>query len=70
MPIAVTMRGMLEPILIKEDFQTAVTDMNIAAASGKEFLLANSVDGGAIAMALHNILSIREVEEDDALIGR
>lgn len=62
--IAITMRGALEPIIVRDEFDKAVYDMNLAAASGREFVLTTQEDGRNLAVALRNILTLQELEED------
>lgn len=65
MPSEVTMRGLLEPVRLEEGFMEAIATLNMAAAQGKEFVVATSLeDGENIAMAARNILIIKGVEDE------
>lgn len=65
MPTDVTMRGLLEPLRLEEDFPTCVGTLNMATAQGKEFVVATAEDNGDhIAVAARNILTLREVTDD------
>jgi hypothetical protein len=63
MTVAVTMRGMLEPVLIEEGFIEATHALNMANAQGKEFILATTPEGDNIGMSMRNILFIKEIDE-------
>jgi len=64
MPTAITMRGLLEPIVINENFLETTTALNMAAAKGSEFVICNAPDGEPVAFATHNILTVKEIEGD------
>lgn len=67
MAVKIDMRGSLTPYYMTGDFAATINSMQLAAASGKEFLVFESIDGSHIAVASHNILAIKEVDDDDAL---
>ena len=64
MPTAVTMRGMLEPIVLQDGFMETVNALNISVAKGNHFVIGERDDNGEpIAIALPNILTITGVDD-------
>lgn len=61
--VAVTMRGVLEPVILDEDFMSTIKTLNDAAIQGKEFVLSRTPNGGHVGMAMHNILTVKSVED-------
>lgn len=63
MPTDITLRGMLEPIRIEENFMETANVLENMAARGKEFVVAtDDGDGNNIAVAIRNILAFKEVD--------
>lgn len=60
MTVLLTMRGELEAVELEPDFVEFANDLNIAGAKGKEFMIARTTEGDNIAIAMHNILTVRE----------
>lgn len=67
MPVAVTMKGLLEPVVLEDSFLEAANALNIAAAQGKEFIVTRDNDGKNVALAMHNILYIKEQDEESLI---
>lgn len=68
MTLEVTSRETLEPTLVAGKFEDFVTDLNIAAASGKVFVIATELRNGSerhVALETRNITRIRDLEDDD-----
>jgi len=65
MPIAIHMRGLLEPVIADETLSDSLTAMNMAASAGKEFMVVDGMDSDFIAIKMDNILTMREVEVDE-----
>ena len=63
MTVAVTLRGALEPVLLDEDFPSIANTLNMAGATGRQFIAADG-ENGPVLIALNQILTVREVEED------
>lgn len=63
MTVIVTMRGLLEPVEVENDFVGMANDLNIAAASGKAFVVARSPEGENMALQAGEILVIKEKDE-------
>lgn len=64
MPVSIKMKGSLEDVLADEDFVPTVNAMNLSASKGMNFLIVDAPDGRHIALALPNIISIEELEDD------
>lgn len=70
MPIAITMKGVLEPIVIEESFADAVTSLQLSSAQGKEFIVGTMKDGQAVGISMRNIVSFGELDENyEPLVG-
>lgn len=67
MPVAVTMKGLLEPITLEDSFLETANALNIASAQGKEFIVTKNSDGEHVALAMRNILYILE-QDPEALV--
>lgn len=64
MPTSVTMKGMLEPIVLHDGFLETVQALNISIAKGNHFVVGERDDNGEpIALALPNILTITAVDD-------
>lgn len=64
MPTAVTMKGLLEPIILHDEFMETVNALNISSAKGNHFVIGERDDNGEpIAMALPNILTITGIDD-------
>ncbi len=73
--IEVTSRGVLETTRLAGSFDEFVSNLNIAAASGKQFVLATEVrrddaDDDRVALNTELIAVARPVEVEDAFVGR
>lgn len=65
MPIAIKMRGELEPSVIEDsDFQEVVQGLQMAKMKGMEFMILDKDDGFKKAFYLPNLSSIEEFGED------
>jgi hypothetical protein len=60
MPVAVTMKGLLEPVVLEDSFLETSNALNVAAAKGMEFIVTRNVEGDPVALSMHNILFIQE----------
>lgn len=65
MTVTVQLRGALDTVELDQEFTDMVTDLNVAAASGKMLMISRTMSGDKIALAIPNILSI--TEDEDAL---
>lgn len=70
MVVVVWSRNSLEPRRIQGDLISLVNDMNIAAASGKQFVVVQKEDGAPVAIQTQNITTMDQEDESDAYIGR
>jgi hypothetical protein len=71
--LEITSRDTLDETLIEGDFHSFINDLNIAAASGKQFVIAAEVreDGSEpVAFETRNITRIRVSEAERAFVGR
>jgi hypothetical protein len=72
--IEVTSRGVLETTRLQGSFDEFVSNLNIAAASGKQFVLATEARRDAeddrVALNTQLIAVARPVEVEDAFVGR
>ncbi len=74
MTCEITHKNTFEPTIIEGDFMAFINDLNIAAANGKQFVVANEArpDGSLapVAFETRNITRIRNVDSDAcAFIG-
>ena len=65
MPSALTMRGLIEPIMLEDNVLETVHLLNQNIAQGKEFVATKTADGDDLVIKLGNILTIRSVDDDD-----
>lgn len=75
MTLEVTSRETLEPTIVASDFAQFVNDLNLAAAAGKQYVIATEVRDGRespVALETRNIVRIRDLGEnaEDAFVGR
>lgn len=72
--IDVTSRGILDTTRLAGSFDEFIANLNIAAASGKQFVIATEAneDGNDANVALNTqlIARIRPVDVEDAFVGR
>lgn len=71
MTVEVTSRDTLDPTRCEGRFVDFVNDLNIAAAAGKAFVLAQEAGRGPVALETRNITRVRDLgeEEPSAYIG-
>jgi hypothetical protein len=65
MTVEITSRDTLETTMVRGDLIEVVHNMNLAAATGKQFVVCEDVSGGAVALETRNITRMREIAEDD-----
>ena len=65
MPSALTMRGLIEPIILEDNVLETVHLLNNSIAQGKEFVATKTADGDDLVIKLGNILTLRSVDDDD-----
>lgn len=65
MTVILTMRGMLEPIELEDNFAETISVLNNSAAKGMEFVVTRKNSGENIVVKMDNILMLEEVEEDE-----
>lgn len=73
MTVEVSLKSTLDPSYVVGDFTTFISDLNVAAASGKQYVIATEQrdgDTNLVAFETRNITRIREVSDVDAFIGR
>lgn len=72
--IDVTSRGVLDTTRLAGSFDEFIANLNIAAASGKRFVIATEAvddgDNGPVALNTDLIARVRPVEVEDAFVGR
>lgn len=67
--LEITSRDTLDPTLVEGEFLDLVNNLNIAAATGKQFLLVDEKGSGNTAIEIKNITRIRERKDDDAFVS-
>lgn len=67
MAVQIEMRGLLTPMYASGDFSAVMVSMNLAAAGNREFVQMEALDGSPFFIATHNILCVREVEDEYAI---
>lgn len=70
MTVEITVRDVVDPVQIEGDFAGFIADLNIAAASGKQFVICKELGGGPVAFETRNITIMRDAEDDSSFIGR
>jgi hypothetical protein len=73
MTVEITLKSTMDPSYVVGDFATFINDLNLEAAAGKQYVIATEQRDGAtnpVAFETRNITRIREVEVEDAFIGR
>lgn len=63
--VIVSMRGLLEPLELEEDFADTAQRLNIAAARGLEFVATTDENGRNVLLKMDNILTIIEKDDDN-----
>lgn len=67
MPTRVTMKGLIEPVVIDEGFIECTNKLNIAAANGKQFVITKAEDNGEnLVLNINEILTLRQVDTEDS----
>ncbi len=56
----VTLRGMLEPLVLEDDLPTLLKVLNLTASEGKPFVMGRLENGSPFLMNITNILSAYE----------
>lgn len=70
--LEVTSRATLDPTIVEGDIEKILSDLNVAAAAGKHFVLMTEVRGSErtpVMLETRNITRVREVDLD-AFVGR
>lgn len=73
MTVEITLKNTLDPSYVAGDFATFINDLNIAAAASKQYVIATEIRDGTtnpVAFETRNITRIRDVSNQDALLGR
>lgn len=63
MTLAIKMRGEIDEILIPASFDVFVANLNVAGASGKQFVILSDVDDHPVAFNMPNVLTVREIDD-------
>jgi hypothetical protein len=70
--LTIRVRDSFEPIMVEADFVAFINDLNIAAATGKQYVIATEANTGGqpVALETRNITAIRPAgSNEDAFIG-
>lgn len=67
MPIAIRMKGDIDEIRVPATFQQFVAELNVAGATGKQYVIMADMDGHALALNTQNMLTVREIGADEEL---
>jgi hypothetical protein len=65
MTVKLTMRGLLEPIELEDNFDEAVNQLNNSAAQGKEFVVTRKNTGEHLIIKMGNILTLEQIDDED-----
>lgn len=68
MSVEVTSQNTLDPTICEGNFLSLINDLNLAAATGKQFVILQELNGGPVALETRAITRIRELQ--DAFIGQ
>lgn len=60
--MAIVMKNSLEPVIVDEEFHSALKQLNQAGAEGKTFVVMDKPDGLHVMIQIPNIDSIDEME--------
>lgn len=66
--IFIQMRGKLERVVVDMNDQEFLSECNIAALQGKEFVLARKPGGEMVGINVRNILTFEESDDADLLV--
>lgn len=69
MTVQIKFKNELEYVEIVGDLLSLTTDLNVAAANGKQFAVLQEEDGGPLAVDMRNINFMREKDTDGAFIS-
>ena len=69
MSVVIEFQGKLEPIEIAGDFKEVINDMRLAASGGGGFAIAQRPDGKHVGIAIFNILTVTETDDEDSFFG-
>lgn len=69
MTIAIRMRGDISEIVVPATFQQFVAELNVAGATGKQYVIMTDTDEHSIALNTQNILTVREVGMEEEAAG-
>lgn len=70
MPLAIRMRGDITEIMVPATFQQFVSELSLAGATGKQYVIMLDTDEHSIALNTQNILTVREVGiDEESMIG-
>lgn len=64
--LEIMVRDALEPVLIEGDFASFIQDLNMAAARGHQYVIAQEASGNPVAFETRNITTIRPRAESNA----
>ncbi len=71
MSIALVLSDTFETVRIEGDLKTLLGELNLAAASGKQYVISRDLNGESVLIDRNAIKMAREISEDeDAHIGR
>jgi hypothetical protein len=63
------MRGDIDEIMIPVHFSMFVQELNIAGATGKQYVILHDSDDKQVALNTQNILSVRERDDEATMLG-
>lgn len=72
MTVAIRMKGDIDEMRVPATFQVFVAELNVAGATGKQYVIMSDMNGNSLAVNTQNILTAREIgveEEAEDLIG-
>lgn len=73
MTLEITLRQTMEPSVVEGDLVSFINDLNIAAAAGKQYIIATEILGGQgspAAFETRSITRVRELDDENAFLTR
>jgi hypothetical protein len=65
MTVALTIQDSFNRVMVNGDFAAFIGELNLAAASGKQYVICTEINGNPVALDRHSIRAVRPATEED-----